>query len=126
MTCDAYDVVIVPFPFADRDASKRRPALVLSDRATFNDRVGRSVLAMITSRKNDPWPLDVPVRHLNPAGLPVPSVVRMKLFTLDHELILQKAGRLDPEDERQVRVALARLLRFNEPTPSSDLAPMAR
>ena len=36
VTFEAYDVVVVPFPFSDRAASKRRPALVLSDRAAFN------------------------------------------------------------------------------------------
>jgi mRNA-degrading endonuclease toxin of MazEF toxin-antitoxin module len=112
VTCDAYDVVVVPFPFTDRDTTKRRPALVLSDGAGFNDRVGHSVLAMITSSKNERWPLDVPIRGMEQAGLPSPSLVRMKLFTLDHRLILRKAGRLDPEDEGQVRDALARLLRF--------------
>ncbi|MBI3993813.1 MAG: type II toxin-antitoxin system PemK/MazF family toxin [Candidatus Lambdaproteobacteria bacterium] len=112
MAFDAYDVVVVPFPFTDRSASKRRPALVLSDRDAFNEAVGQSVLAMITSRNNAPWPLDMPIADLSTAGLPAPSKVRMKLFTLDHRLILRKAGRLGPEDERNVRATLARLLGF--------------
>lgn len=115
MTYDTYDVVVVPFPFTDRSTSKRRPALVLSDNAVFNGAVSQSVLAMITSRKNAPWPLDIPIEGLDAAGLPAPSMVRMKLFTLDHKLILRKAGRLDPEDQRSVRAALAHLFRF--PTP---------
>jgi mRNA interferase MazF len=108
--CEAGDVVVVPFPFTDRNASKRRPALVLSDEAAFNARVGACVLAMITSRENAPWPLDTPLEDLDPAGLPAASVVRMKLFTLDHGLILRKAGRLSGGDERRVRAALGQLL----------------
>ena len=49
MTCNAYDIVVVPFPFTDRSTSKRRPALVLSDAETFNNRVGQSVLARISN-----------------------------------------------------------------------------
>ena len=112
MIYDAYEVVIVPFPFTDRGTSKRRPALVVSDGPVFNNPVSQSVLAMITSRGHEPWPLDVPIRDLQPTGLRSPSVVRMKLFTLDHELILRKSGRLGPDDERKVRESLARLLRF--------------
>ena len=42
------DVVVVPFPFSDREASKRRPALVCSATA-FNDSSHHLVLAMITT-----------------------------------------------------------------------------
>ena len=70
---------------------------------------------MITSQTNSPWPLDVPIEDLDAAGLPAPSMVRMKLFTLDHQLILRKAGRLILEDQRQVRARLANLLRFSTP-----------
>ena len=110
MAYDAYDVVVVPFPFTDRSTNKRRPALVLSDRDTFNTAVGQSVLAMITSLGNAPWPLDVPIEDLDAAGLPAPSKVRMKLFTLDDQLILRKAGRLSARDERTVRTTVAHLL----------------
>lgn len=52
MSFEAFDVVVVPFPFTDRSTTKRRPALVLSDRDMFNARVGQVVMAMITSAKN--------------------------------------------------------------------------
>lgn len=32
-----FDVVVVPFSFTDREATKRRPALVLSDSANFRE-----------------------------------------------------------------------------------------
>ena len=110
MTYDAFDVVVVPFPFTDRAASKRRPALVLSRAGGFNEATGHSVLAMITSANNDPWALDAPVVGLDAAGLPSPSVVRMKLFTLDHRLILRKTGQLSQEDRITVVESLNRLL----------------
>jgi mRNA interferase MazF len=105
-----FDIVVVPFPFTDKAAAKRRPALVISDAKAFNRPAGHSVMAMITSAGNEPWPLDVPVADLKSAGLPSPSVVRMKLFTLDHRLVLRKAGRLAVSDARLVEAALAALL----------------
>lgn len=80
--CDAFAVVRVPFPFTDRLASKRRPALVLSDRTRFNAPAGHAVMAMITSAENPPWPLDVEIADLAAAGLPAASKIRFKLFTL--------------------------------------------
>lgn len=108
--CDAFTVVRVPFPFTDRVASKNRPALVLSDRAVFNAPAGHAVLAMITSAANPPWPLDCLLTDLASAGLPAPSRVRFKLFTLDHRLLRGTLGRLSTADEAQVRDALSRLL----------------
>ncbi|MFH1673777.1 MAG: type II toxin-antitoxin system PemK/MazF family toxin [Pseudomonadota bacterium] len=109
MIYEQFDVVVVPFPFSDRTAQKRRPALVLSQRAIFGDIIEHSVLAMITSQKNAPWPLDVPIRSRRSAGLTAPSVVRMKLFTLDNELILRKAGHLSKTDQVKVKKAFSDL-----------------
>ena len=109
MTFKQYDVVVVPFPFTDSTAVKRRPALVLSD-AQFQDRCGHLVLAMITSRENRGWPLDVELTDLGAAGLPHASVVRMKIFTLDERFILRRSGRLNSTDRRAVERSLGLLL----------------
>lgn len=50
MSFDRFAVVRVPFPFTDRNATKNRPALVLSDPVAFNTPAGHSVMAMITSQ----------------------------------------------------------------------------
>lgn len=54
MTFDRWQVVRVPFPLADRAASKNRPALVLSSDNAFNAPSGHVVLAMITSAHTPP------------------------------------------------------------------------
>lgn len=98
MTYERGQVVRVPFPFTDRDAAKNRPALVLSSASRFNTPSGHALLAMITSAKNPPWPLDLPIEDLTSAGLPAPSVIRCKLFTLDARLIRGVLGRLAKTD----------------------------
>ena len=62
---------------------------------------------MITSQKNEPWPLDVTIKHKNESGLTAPSIVRMKLFTLDNRLILKKVGHLSKADQEQVKQSLS-------------------
>ncbi|MGF1547350.1 MAG: type II toxin-antitoxin system PemK/MazF family toxin [Thiotrichales bacterium] len=110
MTYERFTVVRVPFPFTDRDAVKNRPALVLSDARAFNNLAEHSVMAMITSVGNAPWPLDCPITDLAAAGLPAASKVRFKLFTLDHRLVRGRIGKLSATDEPRVRSALARLM----------------
>ena len=110
MSFERFAVVRVPFPFTDRNATKSRPALVLSDAGAFNALAGHSVMAMITSQSNAPWPLDCALTDLAAAGLPAPSVVRFKLFTLDHRLVRGGIGKLSPTDTALVRAGLARLL----------------
>ena len=110
MTYKPFEVVVVPFPFTDRQAHKHRPALILSDDMQFNKPTAHAVLAMITSQKNPAWPLDTPITGNRQAGLTAPSKVRMKLFTLDHRLIIKKIGTLTNKDKQTVRKALERLL----------------
>lgn len=107
---EAFDVVVVPFPFTDKATTRRRPALVLSSHSRFNGATGQAVMAMITSARNSDWPLDTEIRDLDTAGLPSPSIVRMKLFTLDTRFVLRKAGHLEGEDRERVYLALKRLM----------------
>jgi mRNA interferase MazF len=96
---DLFDVVIVPFPYSDRFAEKRRPAVVVSSRKL--QALGVIWIAMITSAGNDPWPGDVPITELKRAGLPAPSVVRpAKIACIDPSRVLRRAGRLDKPTAR--------------------------
>ncbi|MBE0576213.1 MAG: type II toxin-antitoxin system PemK/MazF family toxin [Desulfuromonadales bacterium] len=109
MTFEAFDVVVVPFPFTDNATTKRRPALILSDAKAFNQQAGQAVMAMITSARNSDWPLDIEIQDLDAAGLPASSIIRMKLFTLDEHLIIRKAGRLARPDQSRAAEALQQL-----------------
>jgi len=87
------DVVVVPFPYSDRFAEKRRPALVVS-----NDKLraeGMIWLIMITSAKNIGGRFDQPIGDLARAGLTSPSIVRpTKIACLEPTRILRRAGTL--------------------------------
>ena len=108
LTYKPFEVIVVPFPFTDKAATKRRPALVLSSES-FNSAIRHSVLAMITSASHSAWPLDVTIQDLKDAGLTSPSVIRMKLFTLDHSLIQKHIGCLSLQDQTLVKSSLESL-----------------
>ena len=104
MICDPYDVVVVPFPFTDQTKTKRRPALIISQKI-FNQN-GHSIAAMITTKSHSFWPGDTPLQEPSLAGLHVPCMVRFKLFTLDNRLILKKIGHLSTHDKKQTSFQL--------------------
>lgn len=109
MTYRQYDVVVVPFPFTDSTATKKRPALVISDATAFNKSTKKSVMAMITTASHSPWTLDVPITDLKSSGLKAKSIVRMKLFTLDDALVIKKIGKLATGDRDRVQKSLQQL-----------------
>lgn len=100
-----FDLIVVPFPFTDRDTFKRRPALVLSN-ASYNKETGQVICAMITKGARSAWRSDVDINKWTAAGLPVPSKVRLKVFTLDRRLILKRLGQLEPSDAKNVEESL--------------------
>jgi mRNA interferase MazF len=114
--CSRWDVVVVPFPFTDRAAAKRRPALVISD-DHFNHLIHHSVMAMITTADESVWPWDTPIDH-NSAGLHHACVVRLKLFTLDNRLVIRRLGGLAMPDRAKIQDHLMRLFP-GTPTPRS-------
>ncbi len=107
------DVVIVPFPFTDQEATKRRPAVVLSSADGFNRRIGQSVMAMITTKNMGSWPFDVTLTDVDHAGLHLACTIRMKVFTLDHRLIINKLGSLSAYDKKCLKQAITDLFELS-------------
>jgi mRNA interferase MazF len=105
VTFERFDVVIVPFPFSDRQATRRRPALVVSDQG-FNRTHGHVILAMITTARDRSWPSDTEITDRNAAGLKARPVVRLKLFTLDNDLLVKRIGALAEADRTNFRRVL--------------------
>jgi mRNA interferase MazF len=104
-----FDVVVVPFPYADRLAEKRRPAIVISA-PSLQEEHGLVWLAMVTSAENRSWDCDVAVSDQKSAGLPSASVIRpAKVATVDAERIVHRIGKLTPKDARAVA---GRILEF--------------
>jgi len=105
-----FEVVLVPFPFADLSAAKRRPCLVLASLKprSLHEHV---ILAMMTSQVSGPkFPHDVEIEHLSPAGLPKPTLVRLgKVVTLDSQLIVKSLGSLHARDRERIRAEFRRL-----------------
>ena len=109
VTFEQFDTVVVPFPFSDRQATKRRPALVLTD-VHFADATDNVILAMITSAKQSDWPGDTALSDRAAAGLPQPCKVRMKIFTLDRRLIEKRIGTLSSADRTAVAAAMKNVI----------------
>lgn len=104
--CEKDDIAVVPFPFTDLARAKARPALALSA-GTANRESGHTIFAMITTAARSRWSTDVALTDLDSCGLSKPSVVRLKLFTLDNRLIARRIGRLTRNDS----LAVANILR---------------
>ena len=108
MICNHWDVVAVPFPFMDRPAVKRRPALVISTK-DFNAGNDHSVMAMITAALLDRWPSDYDLTKPREAGLKHDCYVRWKIFTLPNSEIVKKIGELS-DDDREALMVKARTI----------------
>jgi mRNA interferase MazF len=114
--CDLGDVVTVPFPFVEVAALKRRPAVVLSNRA-FNEDNRHSICAMITAGSRSRWARDVSIGAWAKAGLSRPCVIRWKIFTLPNENILKRLGTLAVDDRRAAQTAAAEIFASSRGSP---------
>jgi mRNA interferase MazF len=105
LTVPPFSIVVVPFPYSDRLAEKRRPALVISH-ADMPDILGRIWVAMITSTPGIMLG-DAAIADYADAGLPVASTLRAsKIATLDAARVIRVLGHLTARDVAVARAAL--------------------
>ena len=101
MICEPFDVVAVPFPFMERPAVKRRPALIISTRE-FNQANGHSIMVMITAAMLERWPSDHQLIDPSSAGLNIDCYIRWKVFTLPNSMVAKRIGSLAEEDRSAI------------------------
>ena len=93
------DIVVIPFPFSDLSASKRRPAIVLAD--LIGDDL---ILSQITSRNvSDSMSIAIDPYDVTDGVLSIASNIRPnKLFTADESIVLYKIGTLKADKLKKV------------------------
>lgn len=101
------DVVLVPFPFTSQAASKRRPAIVVSNQTYNTARHDVVVMAVTSQLRPNPGPGEVWVRQWHVAGLLKPSAVKPVFATLEQALVLRRLGSLGAGDQAALREAIA-------------------
>ncbi|MDD5091339.1 MAG: type II toxin-antitoxin system PemK/MazF family toxin [Candidatus Wallbacteria bacterium] len=102
------DIVILPFPFSDLSASKRRPAVVVAA-LEGND----VILCQITSQTvRDHYALPVSDQDFVSGGLKQASNIRPnRIFTADSRIVLYSAGRLSKDKIAQLVEAVVSIIR---------------
>ena len=103
MSCSPGDLVLIPFPFSDLQATKKRPVLVL----TSPDRHGDFISLAVTSVPQASPNILIDSTELLTGSLPKISWVRVdKVFTLDHRLIVKGLGRVNNRTMREILAVL--------------------
>jgi mRNA interferase MazF len=99
------DVVLVDFPFSNRNAEKRRPGLVLAQ-----DSHGDLLVIRISSKTAE-LPTDVTLTNWHAAGLNIPSTTRLlKMTTMHESTVLKTLGKVTKTDREAILKALESFL----------------
>ena len=77
---------------------------------SFNRQHNQIVLAMITTATDNVWPSDVSLTSWQKAGLKVACRFRLKLFTLDQNMVLKTIGHLSSKDVKSVQAILTEFI----------------
>ena len=103
-------VVLVPFPFTSLAASKRRPAVVVSNFAYSSLRPDIVLMAITSQVRANRALGEVFVRDWQDAGLLKPSVIKPVFMTLEQALVLRRLGTLTSYDRVALRDGIAGIL----------------
>lgn len=106
MSFEFGDVLLLPFPFTDQTAAKKRPAAVVSNKAYNSAR--QDVVVAITSQigRSD---VDL-VSDWRFAGLRKPPALKPVFSTVEKSLVLKQLGRLNEADRRLLSSLVAKAL----------------
>lgn len=103
------DVVLVEVLFSEQNASKKRPALVIST-TEYNKNRKDIIIAAITSNISRILIGDTLINDWKNANLLCASVVTATIQTIKNDMIVKKLGNLSSEDFEIVKINLKKAI----------------
>ena len=100
------DIVLVPFPFTDQSATKRRPAVIISTSRYHAERPDLIIMAVTSQARPAGAIGEVQVKDWKGAGLIKPSVIT----TIERTLVIRRLGQLKKDDQEALRKAISKIL----------------
>jgi len=104
------DVVIVPFPFTDQSATKKRPAVIVNSERYGRERPDVILMAVTSQTRPTPTVGEVAVKHWQAGGLLKPSVIKPIIATVEARIVHRQLGRLHADDQTALRQVLVDVL----------------
>lgn len=101
------DVIVLPFPYSDLTATKKRPALVI---AVLQEK--DVILCQITSQEwNEPYSIPLLSKDFKQGQLNSPSYIKSgKLFTADKRIVLYKIGFLKENKIKETEKTIVKII----------------
>ena len=104
------DIVLVPFPFTDQSATKRRPAVVVSSGSYHRSRADLIIMAVTSQVRPAGVIGEVQVKDWKSAGLIKPSVIKPVIATIEASLVIRRLGQLKKEEQETLRKAIGKIV----------------
>ncbi len=103
------DVVLVPFPFSDQSAAKKRPAIIISS-DSYNNISQDIIIMAVTGQISGAVGIgEFFIEDWQSAGLVKPSAAKAALSTIEKKLVIKNLGKLSSKDLSKLIKALKEL-----------------
>ena len=104
------DIVLVPFPFTDQSAAKKRPAVVISSETYHQQRPDLIIMAITSQVRSTQTVGETFVQDWQDAGLLKPSAIKPVITTIERGLVINQLGQLKGNDQTALRDAIDQIL----------------
>jgi mRNA interferase MazF len=111
MTLKQKDIVLIPIPFTDLAAQKKRPAAIISSNTYNTANADIVVVALTSNLETRDFTIMVSSADLTEGLLKATSMIRVdKIYTLDKSIVIKKIGSLNNSVFENIIASLNRLV----------------
>ena len=105
------EILLIPIPFTDLKASKKRPVLVISNNE-YNQATEDIIVMAITSNvKDNKYRINIKKEDMQKGDLKIQSDIRTdKIYTLSQSIILKNFGMVKAEIIEKVQHQISKLV----------------